>query len=136
MTCFLTLFGDYYEGDRAHVLDLEVPPRPTPDHRWEKTMILLYLLVLAVLLFWFYLAYCTIWDAKKRGRLAEVPLVFRAGAYVTLIIAVVLDAIFNITVGSVLSSTSHASGCSRRGARGGCTAPAGEATWLAEFVQL
>lgn len=36
MGYFLRPDGGYYEGDRAHALDLEVPQRPTPDHRWEN----------------------------------------------------------------------------------------------------
>lgn len=27
--------GGYYEGDRAHALDAEVPRRPTADHTWD-----------------------------------------------------------------------------------------------------
>lgn len=33
---FATPLGQYYEGNRQHPLDLEVPQRPTPDHRWEN----------------------------------------------------------------------------------------------------
>jgi hypothetical protein len=33
---FVDRHGDYYEGDRVHALDIEVPQRPTPDHRWEN----------------------------------------------------------------------------------------------------
>lgn len=35
MPYFLTPNMNYYEGDRAHRLDLPVPQRPTSDHRWE-----------------------------------------------------------------------------------------------------
>ena len=27
--------GSYYEGDREHALDVEVPQRPSPDHDWD-----------------------------------------------------------------------------------------------------
>jgi hypothetical protein len=36
MACFLDAQGSYYEGDRAHALDIQVPQRPTADHRWES----------------------------------------------------------------------------------------------------
>ena len=35
MRGFITPDRAYYEGDRAHPLDLEVPQRPTPDHIWS-----------------------------------------------------------------------------------------------------
>lgn len=35
MGYYLTPAGKYYTGDRAHVLDAEVPPRPTKDYTWN-----------------------------------------------------------------------------------------------------
>lgn len=32
---FFSPEGRYYEGDRAHALDAEVPQRPDADHRWN-----------------------------------------------------------------------------------------------------
>lgn len=32
---FLTPIGLYYEGERVHPLDQEVPQRPSPDHIWS-----------------------------------------------------------------------------------------------------
>src|SRR5262245_28450439 len=32
--------GLYYEGVRLHALDLEVPLRPSPEHRWEGSWII------------------------------------------------------------------------------------------------
>ncbi len=34
MNCFVKPTGEYYEGDRAHILDLLVPQRPSPLHKW------------------------------------------------------------------------------------------------------
>ncbi len=31
---YLTPQGSYYEGDRAHALDVAVPPRPSYLHKW------------------------------------------------------------------------------------------------------
>jgi hypothetical protein len=65
-------------------------------------MTLLSALVLGYALFVFYLAYVALWEAKRNGKLAAAPLVVRAVAWSILIIAVTLDVLFNVTVGSVL----------------------------------
>lgn len=35
MGCFVTPAGSYYQGDRAHALDIEVPQRPSSYHTWN-----------------------------------------------------------------------------------------------------
>jgi len=35
MGFFVQPTGGYYEGDRAHALDVEVPRRPSPLLRWD-----------------------------------------------------------------------------------------------------
>lgn len=64
--------------------------------------ILLEAAALAYLLFIFYLAYCAIWEARRLGRLAAAPLAVKAIVYSILAVGVVLDAAFNVTVGSAL----------------------------------
>lgn len=34
MGCFVNPMGSYYQGDRAHALDIEVPDRPSPLYVW------------------------------------------------------------------------------------------------------
>ena len=58
-------------------------------------------LALAWALFVFYLAYCAIWQAKKNGKLAAAPWPAKAALWSILIVAVVLDFVFNVTVGSL-----------------------------------
>lgn len=38
MRYWLDARGNYYEGDRAHALDIEVPQRPSPEHRWDGSV--------------------------------------------------------------------------------------------------
>lgn len=33
---YISAEGNYYEGDRAHALDIEVPTRPSPEHVWKN----------------------------------------------------------------------------------------------------
>lgn len=52
------------------------------------------------LLFVFYLAYCTLNAMWKRDRFASLPLPAKVFAGTTLAVAVVLDVLFNVTIGS------------------------------------
>ena len=52
-------------------------------------------------LFLFYLAYCTLWQAKKSGKWEKLPWPVRAMAWGILGPGVVLDGLFNVTIGSV-----------------------------------
>ena len=60
-----------------------------------------FVLGLAYALFVFYLAYVALWVAHKNGKLGAAPLPVRAVAWSILAIAIVLDVVFNATVGSV-----------------------------------
>jgi hypothetical protein len=59
-------------------------------------------LLLGFALYVFFLAYVTLWQAKRNGKLAMTPLPVRIMAWTILVIAVVLDVAFNVIVGSLL----------------------------------
>lgn len=65
-------------------------------------MTLLAGIALAYCLFVLYLAYVALWVAHKNGKLAAAPWPVRAVAWSILVVALVLDAVFNVTVGSVV----------------------------------
>lgn len=65
-------------------------------------MTALYALVLAEMLFVFYLAYVAILVAKLNGKLDAAPRIVRGVCWLNLAIAVCLDALFNVTLGSLL----------------------------------
>jgi hypothetical protein len=56
----------------------------------------------AFLLFTLYLSYCTLRVAYDNGKLAAAPKIVQAGCWGIFIIALVLDVIFNVTVGTVV----------------------------------
>lgn len=62
----------------------------------------LYSLGFAYVLFVLYLAYVTLWVARSNGKLATAPLPVRAVAWSILGAALVLDVLFNVTVGSLI----------------------------------
>lgn len=64
--------------------------------------IALYALVLTEALFVFYLAYVAILVAKKNGKLDTAPRIVRAVCWLNLAFAVCLDALFNVTLGSII----------------------------------
>lgn len=57
---------------------------------------------LAYALFVFYLAYVALWVAHKNGKLAAAPWPVRGVAWSILVIALALDVLFNVTVGSAI----------------------------------
>lgn len=38
MGCYINAQVGYYEGDRIHALDTEVPQRPSPSHDWDGSL--------------------------------------------------------------------------------------------------
>ena len=56
----------------------------------------------AVLLYVLYLAYCTLRQMSRSGRLAQLPLVVRAHCTAILAVAVGVDIAFNVVFGSIL----------------------------------
>lgn len=65
-------------------------------------MSLLDALKLTYVLFVLYLAYCTLRAAQRNGKLDAAPFVVRAVCYSVLVVTVILDVIFNATVGSLV----------------------------------
>ena len=57
--------------------------------------------VLTALLFTLYLAYCALNVARKNGKLAATPAPVRVVCWAIFIVALVLDVLFNITVGTI-----------------------------------
>lgn len=55
----------------------------------------------ALLLYALYLAYCTLRGMRDSGRLAQMPRIVRAHCWLILIVALVLDVVFNFTVGTI-----------------------------------
>jgi hypothetical protein len=58
-------------------------------------------IILTVMLFTLYLSYCALNAAYKSGKLASTPLPVRGVCWAIFIVALVLDVIFNITVGTL-----------------------------------
>lgn len=58
--------------------------------------------LLTVLLYAGYLAYCTANRLKDSGRLAELPWVVRGHMYAIVYVALILDILFNVIVGSLV----------------------------------
>lgn len=65
-------------------------------------MFILYAGIMTYLLYIHFLAYVALWASKKSGGLDDLPIVAQGVAKFILCCAVVIDAIFNITVGSVI----------------------------------
>lgn len=59
-------------------------------------------LSLPFLLYVFFLAYCALNLAKRNGKLEAMPQPAKACAFAILAIAVALDVVFNVTLGSLL----------------------------------
>lgn len=55
-----------------------------------------------VLLYALYLAYCTAWQFKEAGRLSTMPWIVRGHVYGIVYVALILDVLFNVTVGSLV----------------------------------
>jgi hypothetical protein len=58
--------------------------------------------VSALVLYFFFLAYCTLRVMRETGRLAAMPVVPRVHCYVLLFVAFGLDVLFNLVVGTLL----------------------------------
>jgi hypothetical protein len=59
-------------------------------------------LLATFMLFTLYLSYCTLHVAMNNGKLAAAPKIVQVACWGTFIIALVLDVLFNITVGSLV----------------------------------
>lgn len=59
-------------------------------------------LALTFVLYVFYLAYCTLRLARDNGKLEMTPWIVRALAWAVLITGLVLDVLFNITIGTLM----------------------------------
>ena len=62
----------------------------------------LYTAAITYLLYLHFIAYAAIYAAKKSGTLQQLPLPAKGAAIVILACAVILDALFNMTVGTVM----------------------------------
>ncbi len=58
-------------------------------------------IILTAMLFTFYLSYCALNVAYKSGKLATTPLLVRAVCWSIFIVALTLDVLFNVTVGTL-----------------------------------
>lgn len=63
---------------------------------------MLYALALSYLLYLHFIAYAAIYAAKESGSLRELPLPAKLAAILILACAVLLDTLFNATVGTVI----------------------------------
>jgi hypothetical protein len=59
------------------------------------------IVVFTIFLFTFYLAYCTLRVARDNGKLALAPGAVKTVCWTILVVAVLLDVIFNIVIGSI-----------------------------------
>jgi hypothetical protein len=65
-------------------------------------MIVIALTFVLYVLYVLYLAYCTLRLAQRNGKLAAAPYIVQAVAWTVLLVALVLDVIFNVLIGSIL----------------------------------
>ena len=63
---------------------------------------MLYTIAITYLLYLHFIAYAAIYAAKKSGTLQQLPLPAKGAAIVILACAVILDVLFNATVGTVM----------------------------------
>ena len=58
--------------------------------------------ILTAMLFTFYLSYCALNVAYKNGKLKAAPKLVQAVCWLIFIVALVLDVVFNVTLGSLV----------------------------------